>query len=449
MSFLSNVWGTIAASGKTLVRFPRHGNVLVRGQTLADELLSEQGAATGAARAQELLSLYSGLPVPEKLSFLKLLAGNFVPDRLALSDAAKAYLANANAVTASALSEAAESPRRELLRRMNIAPGGTAALVEMREALLDALPKMPELKTLDDDLVHLFSSWFNPGFLELRRIDWNSPAALLEKLIAYEAVHEIKGWGDLRRRLQPDRRCFAFFHPALPDEPLIFVEVALCKGLASKIAPLLAEGAGPEEADTAIFYSISNCQKGLRGISFGNFLIRFVVEALIEELPALKQFATLSPIPGFRRWLERSLKNGENSPFALDMAVLDEDDLASFARSPSDAVSDKHTLKPALESLCALYLTTPGERGPMDPVARFHLKNGARLERINWAANMGVKGMSESYGLMVNYLYDIATIEANHEKFVREGKIAVSAEVTRILRGRNSKSSLARVPERS
>lgn len=449
MSFLSNVWGTIAASGKTLVRLPRHGNVLVRGQTLADELLSEQGAATGAARAQELLSLYSGLPAPENLSFLKLLAGNFVPDRLALSDAAKAYLANANAVTASALSEAAESPRRELLRRMNIAPGGTAALVDMREALLDALPKMPELKPLDDDLVHLFSSWFNPGFLELRRIDWNSPAALLEKLIAYEAVHEIKGWGDLRRRLQPDRRCFAFFHPALPDEPLIFVEVALCKGLAAKIAPLLAEGAGPEKADTAIFYSISNCQKGLRGISFGNFLIRFVVEALIEELPALKQFATLSPIPGFRRWLERSLKNGENSPFARDMAALDEDELASFARSPAEAISGEPTLKPALENLCALYLTTPGERGPMDPVARFHLKNGARLERINWAANMGGKGMEESYGLMVNYLYDIDTIEANHEKFVREGKIAVSAEVTRILRGRNSKSALARVPERS
>jgi malonyl-CoA decarboxylase len=449
MGFLSKVWGTIAESGKTLARLPRHGNVLVRGQTLADELLSEQGAATGAARAQELLSLYSGLLAPENLSFLKLLAGNFVPDRLALSDAAKAYLANANAVTASALSEAAESPRRELLRRMNIAPGGTAALVEMREALLDALPKMPELKPLDDDLVHLFSSWFNPGFLELRRIDWNSPAALLEKLIAYEAVHEIKGWGDLRRRLQPYRRCFAFFHPALPGEPLIFVEVALCKGLASKIAPLLTEGAGPEKADTAIFYSISNCQKGLRGISFGNFLIRFVVEALIEELPALKQFATLSPIPGFRRWLERSLKNGENSPFARDLTALDENDLASFARGPADAVANELTLKPALENLCALYLTTPGERGPMDPVARFHLKNGARLERINWAANLGAKGMVESYGLMVNYLYDIDTIEANHEKFVREGKIAVSAEVTRIMRGLNSKSALARVPERS
>jgi malonyl-CoA decarboxylase len=308
-------------------------------------------------------------------------------------------------------------------------------LVAMREAVLEALPEMPELKPLDDDLAHLFGAWFNPGFLELRRIDWDSPAALLEKLIAYEAVHEIKGWGDLRRRLQSDRRCFAFFHPALPGEPVIFVEVALTKGMAAKIAPLLAESTGKDEADTAIFYSISNCQKGLRGISFGNFLIRFVVEALADELPSLKQFATLSPIPGFRRWLEHRQKK-ESDP-----------ELAGLS---GESLAENLSLKPTLEKLCAVYLTSPGKRGPIDPVARFHLKNGARLERINWAANASRKGMAESFGLMVNYLYDVATIEANHEKFVSEGKIALSPEVERILNGgarRPSKRPLARAAE--
>ena len=257
----------------------------------------------------------------------------------------------------------------------------------------------------DSDLRHLIASWFNRGFLELRRIDWNAPASVLEKLIQYEAVHEIQGWDDLRRRLAPDRRCFAFFHPSLPGDPLIFVEVALVRGLAGAIAPLLAPESGvPEAADTAIFYSISNCQDGLRGISFGNFLIKQVVEVLKQEMPHLRIFSTLSPMPGFRRWLERR------------------------ADAPADPAHDEA----ATIGLAALYLTNPGPKAS-DPVARFHLGNGARLERINWMGNPAQRGMAESYGVMVNYLYDPDTIEENHEGYARGGIIARSAAVSALV----------------
>jgi malonyl-CoA decarboxylase len=289
------------------------------------------------------------------------------------------------------------------------------------------------LKLLDADLRHLFASWFNRGFLELRRIDWQSPAAVLEKLIAYEAVHEIKGWDDLRRRLAPDRRCFAFFHPALPGEPLIFVEVALVRGLATAMPPLLARETDEEaaraqaaRADTAIFYSISNCQDGLRGISFGNFLIKQVVEELQAEFPQLKRFSTLSPVPGFRRWLMQRLAEGSD-PDTVLLPKLERDgwwhDLAQ---------SEK--LRPALMRLCALYLTrqpSPGSR--VDPVARFHLGNGARLERINWLGNVARRAIQESFGIMVNYLYDHDSIEDNHEAFVRDGTIVRSPDVDALL----------------
>jgi malonyl-CoA decarboxylase len=281
--------------------------------------------------------------------------------------------------------QAADPPRQEVLRRMNMASGGTGALIAMRSELTAHLHNEPELKLLDADLQHLFASWFNRGFLELRRIDWQSPAAVLEKLIAYEAVHEIKGWDDLRRRLAPDRRCFAFFHPALPGEPLIFVEVALVQGLATAMTPLLAPDMDEEAAraqatrsDTAIFYSISNCQDGLRGISFGNFLIKQVVEELQAEFPQLKRFSTLSPVPGFRRWLMQRLAEG-NDPNSVLLPELERDGWWH------DSVQSEK-LRPALMRLSALYLTRqPSPESRIDPVARFHLGNGARLERINWA----------------------------------------------------------------
>ena len=337
---------------------------------------------------------------------------------------------------------------------MNMATGGTAMLVRLRHEMLPHLRADPALRLLDHDLLHLFSSWFNRGFLELRRIDWDTPAAILEKLITYEAVHEIAGWQDLRRRLLPDRRCFAFFHQALPNEPLIFVEVALTAGLADAVQPLLAppaDGAGqpPKGADTAIFYSISNCQEGLRGVSFGNFLIKQVVEELHAELPKLRRFATLSPVPGFRAWLDRELA-GETPP-------LQEEELAALSAEPgqsqAEALSaalqgewwaDKRAkaLRAPLLRLAAAYLTRGAQGGErLDPVARFHLGNGARLERIDWLGNVSDRGMRESFGIMVNYLYDPGSIEANHEAFVNTGRVARSAEVDQLAAGRKTKAA--------
>jgi malonyl-CoA decarboxylase len=306
-------------------------------------------------------------------------------------------------------------------------------LIAMRREITAHLRDEPELRLLDADLKHLLASWFNRGFLELRRIDWQSPAAVLEKLIAYEAVHEIKGWDDLRRRLAPDRRCFAFFHPALPGEPLIFVEVALVQGLATSMPPLLSQGVDEDaaraqaaNADTAIFYSISNCQEGLRGVSFGNFLIKQVVEELQAEYPRLKQFSTLSPIPGFRRWLTQRLADGSAADATLSSRLARD----GWWNDPQQS----ETLRPDLMRLCAIYLTQrPSPETRIDPVARFHLGNGARLERINWLGNTVQRGVQESFGIMVNYLYDHDSIEANHEAFVHDGTIARSADVDALL----------------
>ena len=403
-----------------------------RAKQLAATLLSERGEASGAQVARELHHVLRALDPDDRHSFQRYLAKEFQPDKTVLHTAAERYLADSTAEAAAALAQAADPPRQELLRRMNMAPGGTGALIAMRSEITAHLHDEPELKLLDADLKHLFASWFNRGFLELRRIDWQSPAAVLEKLIAYEAVHEIKGWDDLRRRLAPDRRCFAFFHPALPGEPLIFVEVALVQGLAIAMPPLLAretdEEAAREQAraDTAIFYSISNCQDGLRGISFGNFLIKQVVEELQAEFPQLGRFSTLSPVPGFRLWLTQRLAEGSDPDSAL-LPELERDgwwlDLAQ---------SEK--LRPILMRLCALYLTrqpSPGSR--VDPVARFHLGNGARLERINWLGNAAPRAIQESFGIMINYLYDHDSIEDNHEAFARDGTIVRSPDVNALL----------------
>jgi malonyl-CoA decarboxylase len=323
---------------------------------LAAKLLSERGEASGALVSRELNDVLRALDGNDRHGFQRYLATTFQPDSNALRAAAERYLTEATAEAAAAVARAAEPPRQELLRRMNMAPGGTAALIAMRREITAHLREKPELRLLDADLKHLLASWFNRGFLELRRIDWQSPAAVLEKLIAYEAVHEIKGWDDLRRRLAPDRRCFVFFHPALPGEPLIFVEVALVLGLATSMPPLLSqdgdEGAAraqAENADTAIFYSISNCQEGLRGVSFGNFLIKQVVEELKAEFPQLTQFSTLSPVPGLRRWLGQRLANGSDP----DAALLPELERDGWWNDP--ARSEK--LRAPLLRLGACYLT--------------------------------------------------------------------------------------------
>ncbi len=461
-SWIERLWSSIAERGRA-VAAPGVPVAVDRACLLAEALLSERGEASGAAVAHELQSVLGELDGDGLAGFLRFLAGGFLPDPERLQAQARAYLADPSAAAAAALAQAAEPPRQELLRRMNLAPGGTGTLVALRRTMLGMLRREPTLKPLDDDLRHLFSSWFNRGFLELRRIDWQTPAAVLEKLITYEAVHEITGWEDLRRRLAPDRRCFGFFHPALPGEPLIFVEVALVEGLATAVQPLLAPEsddavARARAADTAIFYSISNCEDGLRGVSFGNFLIKQVVEELRAECPALTRFATLSPVPGFRRWLESRLAALADPDGRLELSEADRAELLRpLAKAEGEVESSLATLlaeappatdppiemqwwqdpqrqqrlRPALLRLCACYLTQGGltAKHAMDPVARFHLGNGARLERINWMGNSAARGLAESYGIMVNYLYDPATIETNHEAFVRDGTVIRAAAV--------------------
>jgi len=446
-SWFDRLLSSIADRGRAWVKIPTGVPPLEQVLQLSRSLISERGEASGAALARALLESLSALGEADRLTYYRFLANDFAPDPSKLKLAAEAYLAAPTPATAMVLGEVAEPPRQELLRRINMAPGGTATLVRMREGLLPLLREHDELTPLDADLRHLLGSWFNRGFLELRRIDWNStPAAILEKLIQYEAVHEIKGWPDLRRRLARDRRCFAFFHPALAGEPLIFVEVALVNGLSAAVQPLLEQDNIQEltAPDTAIFYSISNCQKGLRGISFGNFLIKQVVEDLKAETPSLTQFATLSPVPGFRRWLEARFDKGAQHLLTAEervaiAALADKGAKGAFRRLLGtvgwhEEAATAAALKGPLLRLCAEYLTASnGGKGPTDPVARFHLGNGARLERVNYLANIASRGFKESYGLMVNYLYDLDRIEANHEAFVRHGTVAHSDAVAALV----------------
>ena len=416
----------------------------VRG--LCRSLLRTKGEASAVTLARRALDAFARIDAGERDAFFEFLRHDLDPDPAALDAAIERYRTSPDPETAAALTAAAEPPRQELLRLMNIAPEGTRDILAMREALLDARARHPEFKVVDDDFVHLLRSWFNRGFLELHRIDWRTPALVLEKIIEYEAVHEILDWEDLRRRLQGDRRCFGFFHPSLPDEPLIFVEVALCKGLAGSVTDLLFGKVEPDvEADTAIFYSISNCQRGLTGISFGNFLIKQVVRELAAEVPGLRTFATLSPVPGFRKWLVRAAAEGRLPAAPPDGGThggqgdhdggggtLDGVDAPDW---PAERAPESR-LEPRLTRLCAHYLLHE-KRGlhPVDPVARFHLRNGARLERINWLADPSPAGLSGSAGMMVNYVYDEAAVVANHEAFVNEGKIARSPAVAALAGG--------------
>lgn len=462
-NWLERLWSSIADRGRRFAPIPApHVPNLERARQLTQSLLSERGEASGAAISKALLVALKALDATERLQYYLFLAQNFSPDEAALSKAAEQYLKTHSQEDAAILARVSEPPRQEVLRRMNMAQGGTALLVGLRRDLHAMIKNQPVLKLLDADLRHLFSSWFNRGFLELRRIDWQTSAAVLEKLIAYEAVHEIQGWEDLRRRLAPDRRCFGFFHPALPDDPLIFVEVALVSGLASSVQSLLERDtdetkqvANASKADSAIFYSISNCQDGLRGISFGNFLIKQVVDELRAELPGIKHFATLSPVPGFRAWLTQRLAakdlpevflSIDENQALLEVASMppeaanNQDDIASTLQSLLSQDSwakmprSREALRPALLQLAAVYLTQAARlKFPVDPVARFHLGNGARLERINWMANANKSGIKESYGIMVNYLYDPATIEENHEVFVRDQMVVRAKSVESLL----------------
>jgi malonyl-CoA decarboxylase len=404
-----------------------------KAEALCRALLSERGEAAGTARAREALDAYESLSDAGRARLFDALAREFAPDPERVAKAAEAYRRDPSASNQIRLQAVVEPPRQELFRRLNMAPGGTAALVAMREQLLGELPRHPEWAALDRDLAHLLRSWFNRGFLALERIDWRTSAIVLEKLIRYEAVHEIKGWPDLHRRLEADRRCFAFFHPALPDEPLIFIEVALTRNMADRVQPLLDVAAplgDARKARCAMFYSITNCLEGLRGISFGNFLIKQVAEELRRELPQLRTFATLSPVPGLRRWLRGQKVAG----------------LERLERPGWQQAKEPDSLQALLMPLCADYLLH-AKRGdePLDPVARFHLGNGARLERINWLADTSPSAIEASAGIMANYVYRLADVEHNHELFVNEHRIVASREVERLARERPTAQPAAAV----
>ncbi|MGA6942466.1 MAG: malonyl-CoA decarboxylase, partial [Pseudolabrys sp.] len=406
---------------------------------LCEDLLSGRGEASGVARAREILGHYAELTTGPRIAFFEALAERFGTDPARLEQAISSWRANPSDLTAAEVHAASEPRRQELFRRLNLAPGGTVALVRMREQLMDSLGhRQKDLAAVDADFVHLFSSWFNRGFLVLRHIDWSTPAIVLEKIIRYEAVHEIRGWDDLRRRIDPpDRRCYAFFHPALVDDPLIFVEVAVEREIPGAIAPILASGrqqfVEPDKARIAVFYSISNCQRGLTGVSFGNFLIKQVVEEICRELPKLTTFVTLSPVPGFARWLAGELKDENSSAINAGDRITFE--LLDRPHWWTDPEIFSQLEGPLMRAAAWYFLRARNRRGtPVDPVARFHLGNGARLERINWLADTSERAIEQAYGLMVNYQYDLDHIEKNHEAYAEGRTVVASGAVQRLLR---------------
>ncbi|MBC7802491.1 MAG: malonyl-CoA decarboxylase [Candidatus Parcubacteria bacterium] len=404
--------------------------------TLCEALLGERGEVSGAALAREALAAYQSLDDRGRHEFFHVLAEDFSPSPEAVGRAADAYRNDATPENLIRLQAIVDSARQELFRRLNMAPGGTETLVAMRGELLRGLKANPSWRAIDADLLHLFRSWFNRGFLRLDRIDWRTSALVLEKLIQYEAVHAVQGWRDLRRRLEGDRRCFAFFHPQLRDEPLIFIEVALTRGLSAQVQPLLdinAPVAAPAQADCAIFYSITNCQEGLRGTSFGNLLIKQVAEELKREFPSLRTFATLSPIPGFLRWLERTdtrvgLSIGPNAEQRLAL-------LSAIETTGWHTGAIQEPLQKLLMRLCAWYLLNAKQGAePLDPVARFHLGNGAALERVNWLGDTSQSGMARSAGMMVNYVYRLEDVERNHERYFADHAVVASRAVEKLAR---------------
>jgi malonyl-CoA decarboxylase len=440
-TFFGDMLQSIAERGRALIdRTHRRGageqdsaNLVA----LCEDLLSRRGEASGVALAREILLRYGELKPGSRIAFFEALASRFGPDPARLRAAATAWLSTPGEAAAARLHRASEPRRLELIRRLNLAPSGTAALVRMREQLIDAMDHRSDLEVVDEDFLHLFASWFNRGFLVLRRIDWATPARILEKIIRYEAVHEIRDWNELRARIDaPGRRCYAFFHPALVDEPLIFVEVALTRGIPAAIEPILSGNGEPADLDrasTAVFYSISNCQRGLAGVSFGHFLIKQVVEEVQRDMPRLATFVTLSPVPNFAQWLKG--ERAARLPGALgeeDRAALSALDRPEWWRNAesADAVHD-----PLMRAAAWYFMRARNPRGlPHDPVARFHLGNGARLERLNFLADSSPRALAQSHGLMVNYLYDLDHIEKNHEAYAQQQAVIAAGAINRLVR---------------
>ena len=449
-TFFADLLSQIADRGRALFQGSRRVPLIGHQpdiRELCHALLSRRGEASGVALADQILTIWSQSEAEQKKQFLLDLVADFGPSRTGFETAVATWKESPSETTLRAVHVAAEPRRQELIRRLNLAPGGTRRLVLMREEILAYRKAHPELEVLDADFVHLFSSWFNRGFLVLKRIDWSTSASILEKIIRYEAVHAIDDWTELRRRIEPeDRRLFAFFHPQMTDEPLIFVEVALTRDTPDSIAPLLAAdrpAIRASEANTAVFYSISNCQTGLRSVSFGNFLIKQVVEDLRRELPNLRTFVTLSPVPGFAKWLDRQLAA------TPDWLTSPDIDAVESLRLNGAIINDQDRarLTDTLDGIAAQYflVAKDSHQKPIDPVARFHLGNGARLERLNAFGDISANGMRNSYGLMVNYLYDLKSIEENHEAFAEAGEVATSSAVRSKLRSVSERKDVRRV----
>lgn len=430
--------GAVSAQGRQVLQLIRRsaepGDSLSEITALVADLLSFRGESVGHQIASKIFQCYRQLDEQSQVRFLNLIADGYGPDPALLQSAIAAYNQDASGRNIAALRLATDSPRQIFFRRLNLADDGTQALVRLREDAFASRSRIVNFESLDADLSHVITPWFNTGFLELRQMDWTTPANVLHKIISYEAVHEVTGWEDLRRRVEPaDRRCFAFFHPRMPDEPLIFVEVALTQQIPETISSVLDEKRRPiaaEEARTAVFYSISNCQEGLRGIPFGNTLIKMVVELLSKQLPNLRTFVTLSPVPGFAGWLAKQLQ--------ADASIIPSEAREQLLElgpnwTPQD---DRPLLRQALLKAAAAYFLqarTPDGR-PVNSVARFHLGNGAQLERINFGGDLSANGLRQAHGLMVNYLYKGNKIEANARRFAESGKIAASSEITKLLK---------------
>lgn len=455
---LRHAWRDIAVSARSVMPAPAVEPTLpdedlarLRAQ-MQDCLKTRGGEVSARARAAKLGRVYLSLNADGRRRFLNLMATEFDIDRAAVAAAAErlrvASEMDERRAAERALRRALEAPRVRLLTQFNALPEGTKFLVDLRADLIKLARQDKTLAALEEDLKNLLAAWFDIGFLDLKRITWDSPAALLEKLSLYEAVHAVKSWNDLKNRLDSDRRCFAFFHPRMEGEPLIFVEVALVNGLAGSVAALLDESApvgDPRAADTAIFYSISNAQKGLAGISFGGFLIKRVVDQLSAEFPRVKTFATLSPIPGFRAWLDEQFAQGAPGMLtaadrkALGAAVqgiASKGTLKQLLATPwHETPATATALKAPLMRLCARYLAEAkrDNGSALDPVAHFHLSNGARIERLCWLGDTSDKGLKQSAGLMVNYLYRLPDIEENHESYVGEGRVVASSAITALL----------------
>ena len=423
---LSGLLNSVISAGRDILARRRQNALEAPSSDLlakSKQLIHHRGEASGLALACEVVADYQALDDDNRRLFFEALADDFSADSDAVLTAAESYKLDPSETNLAALSRAAEAPRIKLFRRMNMAPEATPVLVKMRGAMIQTLSDLPQLKAVETDLKHQFISWFNRGFLELRVIDWNTPASILERIIQYESVHAIQGWNDLRARLSGNRMCFAFFHPAMPDDPLVFVEVALTEGVPDAIGPLIdqtKEGDAGSTPDTVVFYSISNCHPGLAGVSFGNFLIKQVVEEVGKRYSTMKRYVTLSPIPGFCRWL------------ATQETGIDLEEMRSMAKTDTAKTADVR--RDTLLAACAQYLVKERRNNlALDPVARFHLGNGASLHAIHWAADLSDKGLEQSAGLMVNYLYDLRSIEENHDSYFDQGEIATSRDVARLV----------------